>query len=611
MFVNVGDFKMFVRAPRDHKGLMGMMCADWNKLGVWTLPATPAGARRLVRLGQKTGEEIIWSDSTKTRRLIEWTERWELSQRFKVAEECPRVPLEGGPESWKHQIPGFWSMYHMAGGILSAGVGTGKSKVIINLIQNRKHKRTLILTTPSAVDDWPIHFKKHCAIDCCLLALDESYGSCDDKMRAIEEQWDKHEYLIVALSYQSMIRHPLGPVVDTRGRWMSNGYLFNKQWDFVVADEIQKISSAGGKTSNVMYRIGLKTPYRLGASGTIIKHKPEDLYGVFRFIDPAIVGTRYDRFAERYCIYNVEHHNVRCAEEKARAEIENRPCIEPVKIPRFVVDYKRLDELGAILAAVSFHVDSKVLNLPIPIHDVKRCELSVAARRAYEEMAEEAITVLESGETAESVNCLSKLLRLEQITSGFIGGLTTDANGDLIDDPKQVTQIDTAKYDLLVETLQSIDTDEPVTVFCRWRHDLKSVQKAAKECRREYFEQSGKKKQKREFLESTGGAVLGGQVQSVSEAIDLTKCRYAVVMSIGFSLFLYEQMIGRLNRPGQMVQPTFIHLIASGTVDEKKYAALQARKDVVKYIIEAGARSLRYVSASKRQHAETLFAIAE
>ena len=44
----------------------------------------------------------------------------------------------------------------------------------------------------------------------------------------------------------------------------------------------------------------------------------------------------------------------------------------------------------------------------------------------------------------------------------------------------------------------------------------------------------------------------------------------------------------RMHRPGQERHVAYYHLVAEGTVDEKVYAALQDRRDVVASVIGLG-----------------------
>ena len=52
--------------------------------------------------------------------------------------------------------------------------------------------------------------------------------------------------------------------------------------------------------------------------------------------------------------------------------------------------------------------------------------------------------------------------------------------------------------------------------------------------------------------------------------------------SLSWSLGEYDQSKARLHRPGQKKSVTFVHLVATGTVDEKVMAALESKREVIK-----------------------------
>jgi len=79
--------------------------------------------------------------------------------------------------------------------------------------------------------------------------------------------------------------------------------------------------------------------------------------------------------------------------------------------------------------------------------------------------------------------------------------------------------------------------------------------------------------------------VLAVQIQAGGIGVNLTRARYSVFYSLGYSLGDYEQALARVHRPGQTRKCTHVHLISKGTVDEHVYKALQDKADVVEYIL--------------------------
>ena len=201
-----------------------------------------------------------------------------------------------------------------------------------------------------------------------------------------------------------------------------------------------------------------------------------------------------------------------------------------------------------------------------------------------------------------------------------------ETGGKVVDSPLG----DNQKGRTLAELLDDLPPSEPVVVFCRFRHDLDVIRDVVKRSGRMSFELSGRynelagwqqgadplyicnKCSNRDLLpyvgpttpcnmappekpdycpgtmkvQTSAGDVLAVQIQAGGVGIDLSRAAYCVYFSMGYNLGDYLQSLARLDRPGQTRSVTYIHLVARDTIDEKVYAALQNRQDVIEAIIE-------------------------
>jgi SNF2 family DNA or RNA helicase len=187
--------------------------------------------------------------------------------------------------------------------------------------------------------------------------------------------------------------------------------------------------------------------------------------------------------------------------------------------------------------------------------------------------------IADCGEDSNVVvkNVLGKMLRLQQIASGFC--VVQDSP---IDDPKTI-ELNTAKEDFLAEMLSDISPLSSVVVFCIFRHDLSAIARSARKVKRDVFEISGSQNQLSEWKQSEGG-VLAVQIQAGAEGIDMTNACHAIYYSIPHSLALYNQSKARLYRPGQKHPVSFSHILAEDTIDEAMYKALIKKEDVIESI---------------------------
>lgn len=486
-------------------------------------------------------------------------------------------------DSWRHQLRGYhFAMRANARAGLAMGMGTGKSKVAIDVQVNTASKVTLVLCPPSVLGVWRGQYRQH-APQVNTLILDDDFPTSDRKRKAAENFYsvarrraDATISAIVA-NYESAIRPGF------------SDWLRSVQWDLIIADEAHKTKNSEGVTGKFMNRLRPMGVRRLALSGTFMPHSPADMFSPFRFFDPSIFGDSFFRFRKRYAIEGFfgEFLGWRHKEEM-----------------------RRKFHLGAIV------IGSDVLDLPPSQHLEREFSLPPASLRIYSQLWEEFVAETAGGVVTVD-NALVKLLRAQQITSGFVPLDIEIGDFDLppTETPTQKIEVlNDAKEKLLEELLADVaDADLPVVVFCRYRYDLDTVRRVAE--RIEYERNGvrlGNEKKRDELIASgawrpfkcgeisgthkdltsesrlpDGFGVFAVQEQSGGVGVDFTRACVAILYSIGFSLGNYEQMLARLVRPGQTRPVRFYHLIAQGTVDRRIRHALRDRKRIVDSITDA------------------------
>jgi SNF2 family DNA or RNA helicase len=196
------------------------------------------------------------------------------------------------------------------------------------------------------------------------------------------------------------------------------------------------------------------------------------------------------------------------------------------------------------------------------------------------------IATVATGETVTAANKLVVVTRLQQATSGF----GVDVRGNAV-----AVCSENAKQRSLADLLE--DLDEPVVIFCKFRHDLEVAASVCKSLGKSWSELSGSSKQLSEWQEGAT-SVLIVQQQSGGCGIDLTRSAAAIYFSLSHSLGDYEQSLARLRRPGQTRTVRYWHLVATGTVDESIYAALDNKRDVADEVYRRLTRRKESIDAS-------------
>jgi SNF2 family DNA or RNA helicase len=424
--------------------------------------------------------------------------------------------------------------------MISAAMGTGKTAMAIYIALEHGFRMILVVCPLRVTQVWEPQFELHSTLPFQVSVLDDSFASVrakrDEAERQIQLAQARGVPVAVVINYDSVWRTPFAE------------WALRRRWDLVVADEIHRAKAPGGKASRYLARLGKSARYRLGLSGTPMPHSPLDVYAYYRFLDPTIFGWSFHKFRQHYAVMGgFQNHQV--------------------------LGYRNLDELNHKFYSIAFAASKDVLDLPSEMHVTYTCELGPEARQAYRSLETDLIAQVRSGEVT-AANALVKLLRLQQITGGFI---RTDDGEDI--------QIDAAKMNLLRDVLEDIDAVEPVVVFCRFHKDLDAVRGIARELGRRSLELSGRRDELRQW-QSSEASVLAAQIESGGLGVDLTRARYAIYYSLGFSLGSYEQSLSRIHRPGQTRPVEYVHLLAKSTVDEKVMAALAARADVVNAVLQ-------------------------
>ncbi len=443
---------------------------------------------------------------------------------------------------WAHQSAGVEYAEGLPGCLWDVGMGAGKTRMALAVILRRRGV-VLVVCPKAVIPAWREEVEKFCPGDIEVVELVK--GTTAAKATKLRAAVATHEAqstrpLIVVVNYESAWRGALGAAI------------MRQPWSVVVADEVQRLKTAGGKASRYMARLAVRVPQRLGLSGTPCPHSPLDAYGVFRFLDRRIFGTSNARFKMRYAIFG---------------GYEGRE----------VIGYQNEDEYRENFYSITYKVGREVLDLPAEHHVYRRFDLPPRALRIYKQLAKTFVADLESG-TLIAAHALTRLLRLQQVTSGYLP--TQDDVGQTIG----LEFIHNARVDMLFEILDELPPAEPVVIFCRFRPDLEAVHVAAARADRRSCELSGSRNDLREW-QAGGPPVIAVQIQSGAEGIDLTRAAIAIYYSLDFSLGRYEQSLRRIHRPGQERPVTYVHLLARGTVDESIYSALRKRRNVLDEIL--------------------------
>lgn len=434
-------------------------------------------------------------------------------------------------EPWPHQLECFeFAIDKEAVGIFM-DMGTGKTKVATDVVVNREHQKILTVCPKRVIKVWPRQVAEH-ADGINVVPLIK--GTATTKSEFIKNYNGPFPVMFV-MNYDIVWREPLKSVLRAYG------------FDCVILDEGHRIKKPGGKASQLFHLLGKSVPYRMLLTGTPIPHSPLDVYAMYRFLDQSIFGTNFAKFKDRYCVENKFNYSKKFINQ---------------------------EELSDKMYSIAFRVKARdVLDLPEPIEQVFTVDLPSSIMGVYKLLEKESVLEVQGGLKAIN-NVLAQNTRMHQLSSG----LSIDAQGDPI-------RLDNSKQTMFADILEDLDKNEPIVVFARFTPDLDAVREVCEQQGRAYAEVSGRRDDLDEWKAGEYD-VVGVQIQSGSEGEDYTRSHYTIYYSHGLSLKDYQQSRARTDRPGQMVRPMFIHIIANKTVDVKILKALRANKEIADYIVD-------------------------
>jgi SNF2 family DNA or RNA helicase len=246
-----------------------------------------------------------------------------------------------------------------------------------------------------------------------------------------------------------------------------------------------------------------------------------------------------------------------------------------------VVDkFKNLGELSDQLKGFSYRVlKEDCLDLPDKIFIKRNISLTPDQFKLYQQMKEKAMAVL-NGKSVTTVNALTQLMRLQQITCGHF---TADDGS-----------IQTVKNNRLSELIDILDEIEgKAIIWAHYQHDITNIIKEVIKVHGpgsivDYYgltPQSERQDNIRKFQDDPKCRFLVGTPSTGGYGITLTAANTVIYYSNGYDLEKRLQSEDRAHRIGQKKPVTYVDLICDDTVDEKIVKALRKKINIASEVL--------------------------
>jgi SNF2 family DNA or RNA helicase len=422
-------------------------------------------------------------------------------------------------------------------------MGLGKTLIAIAvagaLEQAGKIRRVLIVAPLSILGVWQEEFEKFADFDFALAVLTGSTAKKADTLRHMQGS----PLQVAVVNYESA--------------WRLEKDLLVWDADLVIADEGHKIKTHNIAASKTMHKLGAKARYKLLLTGTVITNKAIDVFSQYKFVNPAIFGQSFYVFRKKYFdMVGYGNHT-------------------PVLKKSMEQDLMRK------LHSIAFRATkAECLDLPETTDIVRYVDLEPSAMRVYRDLVRDSYAELGKGEVTVT-NILTRLLRLSQLTGGFISD----------DDGSAPQKISTAKQAALEDIIEDVlEGGKKLVVIARFIPEIKAICRMLDKKGIKYSLVIGSVKNREEqvaaFQNDPEVQVFVGQIATAGLGITLTAASTMVFYSLDYSMSNFEQAKARIHRAGQRENCTYIYLTARGTVDEKVLKALRSKADLARTLVD-------------------------
>jgi hypothetical protein len=426
------------------------------------------------------------------------------------------------------------------GGCLADDMGLGKTVQVLALLESRRQLReanaadrpgpSLVVVPKSLVFNWK-----------------EEAARFTPKLRVLD-----HTGMARSREGESFGDYDL--IITTYGTLRHDALLFKDlRFDYCILDEAQAIKNAFSESAKAA-RL-LRADHRLALSGTPVENHLGELWSLFEFLNPGMLGSA--------SVFRLTGAAARNPEPETRTLLAR--ALRPFILRRTKEQVAR--------------------DLPQKLEQTLFCELEPAQRKQYDELRDYYRQSLRERIEREGLNkakiqVLEALLRLRQVA----------CHPGLLD--KNKTGQTSAKLDMLLPQLTEVlEEGHKVLVFSQFTQFLAIVRERLDRERIPYEYLDGKTRNRQERVERFQNdpecRLFLISLKAGGLGLNLTAAEYVYLLDPWWNPAVEAQAIDRTHRIGQTRSVFAYRLIARDTVEEKVLELQKTKRDLADAIINA------------------------
>jgi non-specific serine/threonine protein kinase len=432
------------------------------------------------------------------------------------------------------------------GACLADDMGLGKTIQVLSLLlvlksqTNGKRRPNLLVAPASLLANWASEVERFAPSLKALIAHPSAMAAADLKTLAPERLRDLD---LVITSYGSLLRIP----------WIAE-----IPWQLVVLDEAQAIKNPDAKQTRTAKK--LKAQSRFALTGTPIENRLGDLWSIFDFINPGLLGSakEFTNFTKR--LADRPHNPYGPLRELARPYI-----------------LRRLKTDKTVIADLPDKTEVKAF-----------CQLSRKQAALYQQAVKQLAELLENTEGIQRKGLiLSFLMRFKQICnhpSQWLGdGAWSEEDSGKWERLRDIAEVIAAKQEKVLVFTQFREVTAPLAAF------LGSVFGRPGLVLHGGTEVKKRKDLVRRFQEDESVGFFVLSLKAGGAGLNLTAASHVVHFDRWWNPAVENQATDRAFRIGQNKNVLVHKFVCRGTVEEKIDHMIESKQQLSKDLLEGGA----------------------
>ncbi len=451
----------------------------------------------------------------------------------------PELPSTLQTELREYQLKGFQWLSRLAkwgvGACLADDMGLGKTiQTLAILLERASLGATLVVAPTSVSNNWESEIRKFAP------TLKPLFYREHDREKLLN---DASKFDVIITSY-GLLQQDSDMFID-------------KHWSTIVLDEAQAIKNVNAKRTRTAHQ--LQGDYKIVTTGTPIENHLGELWSLFRFLNPGLLGTQ-QQFMQNF-ISPIEKDN----DPDARAHLKK--LIQPFILRRTKTQV--LDELPP----------KTEITLEIPLSEGERSLYEAVRSKAMDSIAQSQKAGAGNAPQGNHLKVLAAITKLR----------LASCHPKLVMEDSTLSSSKLDRFGELVEEL--LENNHKALVFSQFVKHLAIIRQYLdkKGISYQYLDGStpvGQRKTRVDEFQDGKGDLFLISLKAGGSGLNLTAADYVIHMDPWWNPAVEDQASDRAHRIGQTRPVTIYRLVAENTIEQKIVKLHQHKRDLADGLLE-------------------------